>query len=308
MTFRRAVIACGVLGVLLALVVGSMAFLLVHRVHGDSFDSNGVPIHFTVEGQGEPIILIHGVAANADLNWRIPGVIRALSRDFQVIAFDLRGHGLSGQPTDPAQYGDEIYEDIARLMDHLGIEKAHIAGYSLGGFITLKFITAHPERVHSAAICAAGWIDPANPVEVPNPYRAPEPPEPMLQDQQASVMPFAASKSVFHRVRSAIGDRIMNPVAKKALKKTYTALAVSQAELERNAVPAVCFMGDQDGFLYLGRSLRDHMADLQYVEIPGASHFTAPFYPSFKRDLHDFFAKQRADTANEPSTPKEAML
>lgn len=288
---KKVLVGAGAFAALCALALGVTTYLLVHRVEGSYFDSNGVRIHYTVEGEGEPVILVHGLAANADLNWRRPGVIRALSRHYSVIAFDLRGHGLSGKPQDPNAYGSEMFEDIARLMDHLKIERAHIAGYSLGGFLLLKFLAVHPERVQSAAICAAGWIDPQYP-EIPNPYRAPQKPQ-AVKPLQASVLPGPqAAKMLFNRVRSWVGDQLVDKTAIKALEKTYVQFGVSQDELERNQVPAICFIGTHDGFLYLAEDLKAHMANLELVELDGSTHFTTPFYMQFKRELDAFFRKQ----------------
>ena len=128
-----------------------------HRVRGDFLDAGGVPLHYTVEGAGTPVVLVHGVAINADLNWRRTGIIRALARDYRVIAFDNRGHGRSGKPRGQQHYGAELVADVIRLMDHLDIDKAHLVGYSLGGFITLKALEEHPDRLLSAAPCGAGW-------------------------------------------------------------------------------------------------------------------------------------------------------
>lgn len=291
MKYKKLLIGVGTFLALCVLVLGIATYLLVHRVAGSYFDSNGVRIHYTVEGKGEPVVLIHGVAANADLNWRRPGVIRALSQHYKVIAFDLRGHGLSGKPQDPDAYGSEMIEDIARLMDHLQIPKAHVAGYSLGGFLLLKFLAVHPERVQSAAICAAGWIDPEHPSEIPNPYRAPAKPQ-AVKSLQASVLPGPkAPKTIFNRVRSWIGDQLIDKTAIKALKKTYVQFAVTQSDLEHNQVPAVCFVGTHDGFLYLAEDLKAHMANLELIELNGSTHFTTPFYTQFKRDLVQFFQK-----------------
>src|SRR5690348_2248849 len=109
--------------------------------HLQTFDSKGVPIQFTVEGRGEPVVLIHGLGANAQINWRTPGIIRALTNGFQVIALDVRGHGGSGKPKQEDAYGIEMEEDIVRLLDHLHIKKAHLVGYSMGGMITMKLLT-----------------------------------------------------------------------------------------------------------------------------------------------------------------------
>ena len=281
-------IASGLLLCITVAAFGGFLFLLLHRTSGHYFDSNGVQIFYTIEGGGAPVILIHGIAANADLNWRRPGITRALARDFQVISFDLRGHGLSGKPTDPEAYGSELVKDIVRLMDHLDLEKAHIAGYSLGGFIALKAVTTEPERFMSAAICAAGWKDPDDPSPVPNPYQPPKPPA-AKETAQAAVFAFAQQKSLFHRIRNSIGDRLMDEVAKKAIKRSYEELAVHRSALELNTVPLYCAIGDRDGFLYLARDLADVAADVGYSEIHGANHFTLPFNSTFKRGLWNFF-------------------
>jgi len=290
---KRVFIGMGAILAALALVVAVVVFLLVHRVEGEYFDSNGCRIHYTVEGRGEPVILVHGVAANADLNWRYPGVIRALARDFKVIAFDLRGHGLSGKPHEVDKYGIQMVEDIVRLMDHLHIQKAHVAGYSLGGFLLLKLLATHPDRVASAAICAAGWKNPDDPSPLPNPYTAPKADARKWLDAALSAPVASTSKSLFHRVRNAVGDRLMDKTAKKALKQKYVELAVTEAELKAIHVPAICLIGTQDGFLFLARDLRAHMPGIEFCQIVGAGHFTTPFRRVFKADLRDFFIRHR---------------
>jgi pimeloyl-ACP methyl ester carboxylesterase len=137
---------------LLVLAVG-MAVL-----RADEFDSKGVRIHYEIKGEGEPVILIHGLYASAAANWNLPGVTEKLATHFQVIALDNRGHGQSDKPGGEDQYGPEMAEDIVRLMDHLKIQKAHVVGYSLGGMITLKLLTLHPERVKSAVLGGMGWL------------------------------------------------------------------------------------------------------------------------------------------------------
>ena len=124
---------------------------------GAYFDSNGVRIHYAEAGEGTPVILVHGLGVNLGMNWVLPGIFHALSKKYRVVALDLRGHGRSGKPHDPAQYGTEIVGDIVRLMDHLKIQKAHVVGYSMGGFIVLKMAAMHPERMLSVAPCGAGW-------------------------------------------------------------------------------------------------------------------------------------------------------
>src|SRR5438046_199275 len=68
------------------------------------FDSNGVQIHYIEQGSGEPVLLIHGYTRSIETNWLQTGVFQNLAKDHHVIAFDLRGHGKSGKPHDPALY------------------------------------------------------------------------------------------------------------------------------------------------------------------------------------------------------------
>jgi pimeloyl-ACP methyl ester carboxylesterase len=125
-----------------------------------TFSSDGVRIAFVDEGpgggpggsQGEPVLLIHGFASSVRFNWREPGWIALLVRNgFRVIAFDNRGHGESEALYDPAQYASALMaEDARRLLDHLGIARADVMGYSMGARIAAFLALAHPERVRSA--------------------------------------------------------------------------------------------------------------------------------------------------------------
>ena len=114
----------------------------------DSFEANGVKIHYVTEGAGEPVVLIDGLGSSARLNWQWPGTFAALARDHQAIALDLPGRG----------DGLQMVEDVILLLDHLNIRRAHIVGYSMGGMIALKLIAEHPDRVLSGAIGGMGWL------------------------------------------------------------------------------------------------------------------------------------------------------
>ena len=128
-----------------------------------TFDSDGVEIAYTDEAPaggeaGDPILLIHGFASNIAANWGDTGWIRFLLREgFRVVAIDNRGHGGSGKLYDPALYGAPIMaEDARRLLDHLGILKADVMGYSMGARITAFLAMHHPERVRSAIFAGLG--------------------------------------------------------------------------------------------------------------------------------------------------------
>lgn len=133
-------------------------------VKDEYFDSNGVRLHYTIEGEGEPVVLLHGLVLNSDSNWRLTGITETLAKDFRVITMDLRGHGLSGKPHDSEQYGLKMANDVLRLLDYLQIKKVHLVGYSLGGFITLKLAATHPQRLTTASALGTGWERPGESV------------------------------------------------------------------------------------------------------------------------------------------------
>jgi pimeloyl-ACP methyl ester carboxylesterase len=111
-----------------AVIAGCLAWWITRRAEGRTFSAGDVRLHFTDEGAGTPVVLLHGFAVNADLNWRLPGVTQALSRNHRVIALDLRGHGLSDKPHDPERYGFAMAQDVIELLDHLGIAEALESG------------------------------------------------------------------------------------------------------------------------------------------------------------------------------------
>jgi pimeloyl-ACP methyl ester carboxylesterase len=123
-----------------------------------TFNSDGIEIAYLDEGEGDPILLIHGFASNASVNWVDPGWVRLLVRDGRrVIAIDNRGHGRSAKLYDPQQYGaPAMAEDARRLLDHLGIARADVMGYSMGARITAFLAIAHPGRVRSVVFGGLG--------------------------------------------------------------------------------------------------------------------------------------------------------
>ena len=116
-----------------------------------SFDSNGIRIRYIEAGSGTPVVLIHGYSRFLESNWINPGVFAALSKEHRVIAYDLPGHGKSGKSHEPSAYRD-MASDPIRLMDHLGIKRAHLIGYSMGGGIVARLAVTHPERLVTAIL------------------------------------------------------------------------------------------------------------------------------------------------------------
>jgi len=114
-------------------------------------NSNGVRIRYVEQGVGEPVVLVHGQGGSIE-SWRDSGVIDALSKHYHVIALDERGFGRSDKPHEPSAYGSQMGDDIVRLLEHLGIGRAHIVGYSMGARVTSWLIVNRPQRLITATL------------------------------------------------------------------------------------------------------------------------------------------------------------
>jgi pimeloyl-ACP methyl ester carboxylesterase len=123
-----------------------------------TFESDGYRIAYDDVGEGEPIVLLHGFAANRRLNWRLTGWYSVLAHaGYRVIAADARGHGGSAKPGDPAAYRPEgIAGDVLRLLDHLALPRAHLFGYSMGARNAAWLLVHHGDRFLSGVIAGAG--------------------------------------------------------------------------------------------------------------------------------------------------------
>jgi pimeloyl-ACP methyl ester carboxylesterase len=122
------------------------------------FRSDQVDIAFLDEGEGDPILLVHGFGSNMAVNWRSTGWIDTLIGDGRrVVAFDNRGHGESEKLYDPALYRPgAMARDAANLLDHLGIARADIMGYSMGARIAAFLALENPEKVRSVILGGLG--------------------------------------------------------------------------------------------------------------------------------------------------------
>jgi pimeloyl-ACP methyl ester carboxylesterase len=123
-----------------------------------SFHNGAVEIAYLDEGEGEPILLVHGFASTKNVNWVYPAWVSELKKNGRrVIALDNRGHGDSAKLYDPEAYHIPIMAgDVTALMDHLRIERADIMGYSLGGRMTAWLARYQPRRLRSAILGGIG--------------------------------------------------------------------------------------------------------------------------------------------------------
>lgn len=123
-----------------------------------SFHNGSVEIAYLDEGEGDPIVLVHGFASTKNVNWVYPSWTSVLTKaGRRVIALDNRGHGDSSKLYDQEDYHiGTMAGDVRALMDHLNIERADVMGYSMGGRITAYLGQRDPERLRSAIIAGVG--------------------------------------------------------------------------------------------------------------------------------------------------------
>ena len=154
-----------------------------------TFDSDGVRLAFIDEGEGEPVLLIHGFASSVRANWIEPGWVSLLTRNgLRVVAFDNRGHGESEKLYDRALYSAPLMaEDAHRLMAHLGLPRADVMGYSMGARIAAFLALEHPALVRSAVFGGLGGN---------------------------MVRPMAGTGPIAHALEAASIDDVKNPTAR----------------------------------------------------------------------------------------------
>lgn len=123
-----------------------------------SFHHGDVEIAYLDEGEGEPIVLVHGFASTKNVNWVYPTWVSELKKNGRrVVALDNRGHGDSSKLYDPEVYSIPIMaSDVSALMDHLELERADVMGYSLGARMTAWLALRHPQRLRSAILGGIG--------------------------------------------------------------------------------------------------------------------------------------------------------
>ena len=116
-------------------------------------DVNGLSLYYEEHGAGEPLVLLHGGLGAAEL-WA--PVLPALAAGRRVIAVDLQGHGHTADVDRPFR-AETMADDVAALIEHLGLERADVMGYSLGGLVALRTAIQHPQRVRRLVLVSIAF-------------------------------------------------------------------------------------------------------------------------------------------------------
>jgi len=260
------------------------------------FDSNGVKIRYTITGTGEPVILIHPFAASIEI-WG--PVISDLARNHQVIAMDCRGHGKSDKPHDPKQYGIEMVNDVVRLMDHLGIKKAIVIGYSMGGSIGMKMLTEHPERFRLAIIGGSLGFTQDESEHDETPHLGPDLLKgmPLSEAMIASAPANWPKPSAEQREMMKRMDVGQDPVALGAETVSHEGLWVTDEQIKAITIPTLVIYGGQDRPEFYAAA-KVQFPNLQFQKIEGAGHAAAMQSPEFLLDIHAFIDKRPPASSN----------
>jgi len=270
----------------IATAVGYAAMNIFARVPGHTFESAGQRLYYTDEGAGEAVVLVHGFAADGHLNWRLPGVVDMLKKDYRVITLDTRAHGKSAKPHEHGQYGMTMVDDIARLMDHLNIEKAHLAGYSMGGFLSLSFAGRYPDRLYSLTQGGSGWY-PQN--EYPDLLQT----VPASLDNGTGLEPIVRfmepPDSWFLETRIKVINRFLCWVNdEQAMARCFEELITlegTEEQLRANRIPTLGIMGTKDPLRASAENMASRAGNYHVKWIEGADHMTTLGDPAYSKEF-----------------------
>ena len=249
-----------------------------------SFDSDGVKIHYETFGEGYPIILVHGFTANLKVNWLGPNWVDALQPIRRVVALDCRGHGQSDKPHDPEAYGlENMAGDVLRLMDHLGIEKADLFGYSMGSAISCHLLIYHGERFSSAVLTGSGdrfFFESAG-ANVPDGMAAA-----MLAEDPSQIT------DPIGKTFRALADGIPgNDRQALAACSQHVREPIDRADFAHVGVPVLIVNGANDDVMGTADELVAAIPGAEQVVIPDADHLVV-FDPRAKQPVLSFLEEQ----------------
>jgi pimeloyl-ACP methyl ester carboxylesterase len=259
-------------------------------MEGEFTSFDGVKLRYEVDGSGPPVVLLHGLAASTEINWRRPGVIDTLaSATRQVIGLDARGHGQSQKCYAPGDYEKEaMSRDVSALFDHVGLASADVVGYAMGASTALRF-ALQDGRATSMVLGGIG----VSPSETSSVFRAWERRIRIAleaKDSEEIADPYARW---FRRFADKTGaDRR----ALAAMMRAQGPIPITRKELSSIEVPALVISGDRDV------SPGDYAAALPHGRacVVSGDHISAVGHPDFVQEIVKFLEK--VTPAPDPAT------
>jgi pimeloyl-ACP methyl ester carboxylesterase len=235
---------------------------------------DGVQLAYRELGEGRPLILIHGYQGDAMLLVEAGLAGKLAAQGYRVILPDLRGHGDSARPHDPAAYPpDALADDGLALIEHLGLSDYDLGGYSLGGRTVIRLLArgATPGR---AIVGGQGLEAIIHTVGRGGQFR-------QVLTRFGTFEPGSPEQAMEDWVTARGGD----PVALVHVLDTFA--DTSLAELARITVPTLVLTGAEDGHNDTAEALANALGNGRYVMLPG-NHGTAIGTPQFEDAITDF--------------------
>jgi pimeloyl-ACP methyl ester carboxylesterase len=242
----------------------------------DSFD--GLSLYYDDQGDGPTVVLLHGFAADMNVNYVRSGILDLLlDEGYRVVALDARGHGLSAKPTDPDAYAnDAMKRDVVALFDHLGLADVVLVGYSMGAHLSLRLV---PDEPRVKALVLLGIGDSASGDGEAGPDR---------RDQLLAVLEADSPDDVDDA--SLRQFRVMAGLDREPLLAYIKAPGTNDpARLDAVTVPILLIVGDDDENAGDPTGLAEQLG-ATLVRVPG-DHFTANARPELHRALLGFVAE-----------------
>jgi pimeloyl-ACP methyl ester carboxylesterase len=234
----------------------------------NTFESQGFQIAYDDIGDGDPIILLHGFAADRRTNWRLTGWYKLLlNAGYRVIAPDARGHGRSDKPTDPKDFSPAgIAGDVIRLMDHLDIDKADLFGYSMGGRNAGWLLAKKWRRFKSVVIGGTGL----NLLQVDDPKKWTSRGFKLTADNKKSESLAIPSMIPLYEKVSKLGGRAGTLSA--CLLGSFPSLP--EEAFARVRTPSLVIAGSRDTVAGSPVPLAESIPGAKAVVVPGRSHLS----------------------------------
>lgn len=247
-----------------------------------SFNNGAVDIAYLDEGEGDPIVLIHGFASTKNVNWVYPAWVSELTKaGRRVIALDNRGHGDSTKLYDPELYHiGTMAGDVRALMDHLDVPRADLMGYSMGGRIAAYLAYSSPERVRSAILggIGMGLIAGGGPSE--NVAVA-------LEAEDAAAIADPMGKTF-----RAFADQTRSDRRALAACLRGSRRLMSREEAAAIKVPVLIAVGTADDVAGSAEALSEVIPGAQVLDIPDRDHMRAVGDKVYKSGVKQFLAER----------------